>query len=60
MKVKIKKRKKNPYPKYSYDTAIVAWDGSPVWGIDKRWLMFEIKQALSAFLYLLEIWVIFQ
>lgn len=43
-RVKVKK-KSNPYPKYSYNSGICYADGSPCWGIDNKWLMFEIKQG---------------
>ena len=44
MKIKVKKKKKNPYPKYSYNTGVIK-DNKPVFGIDNKWLMFEIKQG---------------
>lgn len=39
------KTQKNPYPKYSYNTGLRTEDGKRVWGIDNKWLMFEIKQG---------------
>lgn len=43
-RIKVRK-KENPYPKYSYNSGICYNDGSPCWGIDNKWLMFEIKQG---------------
>lgn len=37
--------RKNPYPKYSYNTGLITEDGKRVWGIDNKWLMFEIKHG---------------
>ena len=50
MKVKVKKAKKknpdkNPYPKYSYSSGLIMEDGSPVWGLDIKWSMFEIEHG---------------
>ena len=46
MKVKIKKKNKNPYPKYSFNTGLrYMYNDEPVWGIDNKWLMYEIKQG---------------
>lgn len=36
---------KNPHPKYSYNTGLKTEDGKRVWGIDNKWLMFEIKHG---------------
>lgn len=38
-------KKKNPYPKYSYNTGLITTDNKPVYGIDNEWLMFEIKNG---------------
>ena len=43
--IKIKVKKKNPYPKYSYNTGLITTDNKPVYGIDIKWLMFEIKNG---------------
>ena len=44
MKVKAKKKNKNPYPKYSYNTGLRReYNNELVWGIDSKWLMWEIK-----------------
>lgn len=43
--IKIKVKKKNPYPKYSYNTGLITTDNKPVYGIDNKWLMFEIKNG---------------
>ena len=40
-----KTQNKNPYPKYSYNTGLRREDGKPVWGIDSKWALFEIKQG---------------
>ena len=45
MKEKTKKKIKNPYQKYSYNTGLITMDNKPVLGIDNKWLMFEIKQG---------------
>lgn len=46
MKVKVKKKNKNPYPKYSYNTGLqYLYGNKPVWGIDGKWLMWEIKHG---------------
>lgn len=44
MRVNARKRKKNPYPKYSYNTSILR-NNELVWGIDNKWLMWEIKHG---------------
>lgn len=41
MKTKIK----NPYPKYSYNTGLITNNNKPIYGVDIKWLMFEIKQG---------------
>lgn len=41
MKTKIK----NPYSKYSYNTGLVTNNNKPIYGVDIKWLMFEIKQG---------------
>lgn len=43
MKGNVKKR--NPYPKYSYNTGLITADNKPVYGIDNKWLIFEIKNG---------------
>lgn len=40
-----KNEKENPYPKYSYNTGLITTDNKPVYGIDNKWLMFEIKNG---------------
>lgn len=46
MKRKVKVKVKNPYPKCSYNTGLRnVYSDEPVWGIDNKWLMFEIKQG---------------
>ena len=49
MKVKVKKvkaKKMNPYPKYSYNTGLQYLNSDePVWGVDFKWLMWEIKHG---------------
>ena len=47
MKVKkVKAKEINPYPKYSYNTGLQYLNSDePVWGIDSKWLMWEIKHG---------------
>ena len=41
---KIKAKKTNPYPKYSYNTGLQYLNSDkPMWGIDLKWFMWEIK-----------------
>lgn len=41
-KIKIK----NPYPKYSYNSGLVyLYSNKPVYGIDNKWLMWEISHG---------------
>ena len=39
------KRKKNPYPKYSYNSGLCKEDGTPVWGVDIKWLFWELEHG---------------
>ena len=41
---KINKSDVNPYAKYSYNTGLIM-NNKPVWGIDSKYLMWEIKHG---------------
>ena len=44
--MRVKVRKKNPFRKYSYNTGLRNYhNNEPVWGIDNKWLMWEIKHG---------------
>ena len=44
-KIRNRKLKKNPYPKYSYRTGLTNEKGEDVWGVDSKWLIWEIKNG---------------
>lgn len=39
------RRDNNPFPKYSYNSGLITQDGNKVYGVDNKWLLWEIRHG---------------